>query len=225
MHEDVDVWPQCLRNSTKAMTKDLVESGHRRLFELESPSHARYQPQPANDTRDMPKKVHRPSKSSASRNGGNVMERTPEGALINDIFLLIFRMNGRLTRVGDAVARDVGLTAARWQVLGAVAQVPKTVAQIAREFGLTRQGVLFVTQSMIGDEMVELIDNPNHRRAKLVKQTPKGKVAYDKVTRRQKEWVNRIGRSLDLAGLRAANRMLEKLNQSLAEQDSAADEE
>jgi DNA-binding MarR family transcriptional regulator len=93
------------------------------------------------------------------------IERTAEGAAISELILAIFRANGRLIRAGDVLTRDLGLTSARWQVLGAIAPAPKTVAQIAREFELTRQGVLWVVQSMIGDGFVELINNPDHRRA------------------------------------------------------------
>src|SRR5438045_4880048 len=68
---------------------------------------------------------------------------TPEGAAMTEFILSLFRANGRLIAVGDQLARDFGLTAARWQVLGAITDTPRTVAQIARHFGLTRQGVLF----------------------------------------------------------------------------------
>jgi DNA-binding MarR family transcriptional regulator len=56
--------------------------------------------------------------------------------------------------------RDLELTSARWQVLGAIVQTPRTVAQIARYFELTRQGVLWVVQSMLKDGIVELAKNP-----------------------------------------------------------------
>ena len=161
--------------------------------------------------------------ASKSTGGAKREGRTPEGATINDLFLLLFRLNGRLGRAGDSLAREVGLTAARWQVLGAVATAPKTVAQIAREFGLSRQGVLWVVQSMIGNGMVELVDNPDHRRAKLVAQTPKGRAAYDDVTARQKIWVNRLGTSFDLAALNTAHDTLNDLYRQLMRDDPMSD--
>ncbi|MFC6050148.1 MarR family transcriptional regulator, partial [Methylobacterium hispanicum] len=55
----------------------------------------------------------------------------------------VFRLNGDLVEGGDALVRDLGLTSARWQVLGAVAlsPVPLPVAHIARNMGLARQSV------------------------------------------------------------------------------------
>ena len=60
-----------------------------------------------------------------------------------DLILETFRLNGSLLAAGDAMVADLGLTSARWQVLGAIAlsPVPLPVAHIARNMGLTRQAV------------------------------------------------------------------------------------
>ncbi len=46
----------------------------------------------------------------------------------------VFRMNGDLLAAGDALVGDLGLTSARWQVLGAIALFARAaaVAHIAR---------------------------------------------------------------------------------------------
>ncbi|NEC75896.1 MarR family transcriptional regulator, partial [Streptomyces rochei] len=51
----------------------------------------------------------------------------------------VFRLNGRFLAVAEELARPAGLTAARWQVLGAVLSEPLPVSGIAREMGITRQ--------------------------------------------------------------------------------------
>ena len=38
--------------------------------------------------------------------------------VITDLILETFRLNGQLLAAGDALVSDVGLTSARWQVLG-----------------------------------------------------------------------------------------------------------
>jgi DNA-binding MarR family transcriptional regulator len=143
------------------------------------------------------------------------VERTAEGAALSELILSIFRANGRLIRAGDVLTRDLGLTSARWQVLGAIAPAPKTVAQVAREFELTRQGVLWVVQSMIRDGFVELIDNPDHRRAKLVRHTQDGKAIYDRISRRQKLWANRLGQSFDRVALEATVKTVRQLSEAI----------
>lgn len=126
---------------------------------------------------------------------------TQEGAAVTEFILTIFRANGRLLRAGDRMARDLGLTAARWQVLGAIEHAPKTVAQIARDYELTRQGILWVVQSMVRDNLVTLIKNPDHRRAKLVQFTDHGRETYAEISRRQRLWSNGLAESFKLGEL------------------------
>ncbi|MGA9320678.1 MAG: helix-turn-helix domain-containing protein, partial [Xanthobacteraceae bacterium] len=97
-------------------------------------------------------------------------------AAITDLVLETFRLNGRLLAAGDALVGDLGLTSARWQVLGAIAlsAVPLSVAQIARNMGLTRQAVQRLANEMQGDGLVRFAPNPHHQRAKLVLLTPAG---------------------------------------------------
>ena len=63
---------------------------------------------------------------------------TDAGARLTDLILQVFELNGALLEAGNTLVRDIGLTSARWQVLGAVAMTgtPLSVAQIARRMGL-----------------------------------------------------------------------------------------
>jgi DNA-binding MarR family transcriptional regulator len=68
----------------------------------------------------------------------------------------VFRLNGALLVSGDALVGDLGLTSARWQVLGAIAlsPVPLPVAHLARNMGLTRQAVQRSVDEMRHDGLV-----------------------------------------------------------------------
>ncbi|HET8726173.1 MAG TPA: helix-turn-helix domain-containing protein, partial [Alphaproteobacteria bacterium] len=78
------------------------------------------------------------------------------------LVLKVFRLNGALLEAGDTLVRDTGLTSARWQVLGALAEhgAPRTVSQIARAMGLTRQSVQRVTDDLHDSGLVEFLPNP-----------------------------------------------------------------
>lgn len=141
--------------------------------------------------------------------------RTAEGRALTELILTVFRANGRLLRAGDAFGKDLGLTAARWQVMGAVDHNAKTVAQIAREFELTRQGVLWVVQALVKDGLLELADNPDHRRAKLVRFTPRGREVYDAMDARQKLWVNKVGAMFGADRIRETAELLSQASQQL----------
>ncbi len=149
--------------------------------------------------------------------------RTLEGQALSDLILTIFKVYGRLNRAGDALSRDLDLTSARWQVLGAIAQVPRTVAQIARHYELTRQGVLWVVQAMVKDGLVELIHNPDHRRAKLVRPTEKGRTLYDEISRRQRRWVSGLAESFNVAELEQGMALLGRLGEILVDDGDEAD--
>src|SRR3546814_3724437 len=87
----------------------------------------------------------------------------------NDLIVEVFRLNGSLRATADRLVSKFGITAARWQVLGAIGMpaVPETVARLARNMGLTRQSVQRVVNEMVDDGMLCLLDNPHHVRARL----------------------------------------------------------
>ena len=142
---------------------------------------------------------------------------TPAGQAITEIILTVFRLNGRLLRAGDALGKDLGLSSARWQVLGVLNDRPRTVAQVARHFESTRQGVLWVVNALEKDGLVELIDNPEHKRAKIARLTSRGQKSMADMQRRQALWVNGLGEHLSEAEVRAASSMLERLRGELAD--------
>lgn len=138
--------------------------------------------------------------------------------LATELILEVFRLNGRLLAAGDGLVADIGLTSARWQVLGAVAYspAPDSVSGLARGMGLTRQAVQRVVNDLVGLDLLELRLNPNHQRAPLVVFTAKGRAAYDQATDRQAPWVERLSEGVEAADLGLALRVLRDLGGRLA---------
>src|SRR6516225_10579736 len=125
---------------------------------------------------------------------------------VTDLVLETFRLNGRLLAAGDELVADLGLTSARWQVLGAMAlsPVPLSVAQIARNMGLTRQAVQRLVNEMEADGLMRFAPNPHHQRAKLVLLTAAGKSAFAAAMKRQGVWASDLGAGLDAGKIAAA---------------------
>ena len=142
---------------------------------------------------------------------------TPGGEALTDLFLSVFRLNGRLLAAGDHLVSDLGLTSARWQILGAIALVPnpQPVAWLARSIGLNRQGVQRIVNEMREEDLVELRPNPHHRRAHLVALTKHGESAYAAASRLQTPWVNALAKGLDGEELAAASRIVRVLSERL----------
>jgi DNA-binding MarR family transcriptional regulator len=143
--------------------------------------------------------------------------RTPSGVAISELIVTVFRLNGRLLVAGDRLVASLGLTSARWQVLGAIAlsPTPEPVARLARNMGLNRQGVQRIVGELVAEGFVELKDNPHHRSAKFVVMTAKGLQAYDAALRAQAPWVNMLGEGYDPKSIEEAGRILEALRQRL----------
>jgi len=134
-----------------------------------------------------------------------------------ELILETFRLNGDLLVSGDALVADVGLTSARWQVLGAMAlsPTPLTVAHIARNMGLTRQAVQRLANEMEGDGFVRFEANPHHQRSRFVVLTAPGKAAFDAAMKLQKPWVRKIADGLTVKQIETATAVLRTMRQRL----------
>jgi len=136
---------------------------------------------------------------------------------ITDLVLEVFRLNGDLLAAGDALVGDLGLTSARWQVLGAIAlsPVPLPVAHLARTMGLTRQSVQRLVDEMKEDGLVRHAPNRHHRRAMLVLLTDAGEIAYRAAMARQERWADSLSAGLASQAVEAASSILRELRQRL----------
>jgi DNA-binding MarR family transcriptional regulator len=143
------------------------------------------------------------------------MSRTASSRALTQLILEVFRLNGRLLSAGDSLTRPLGQTSARWQVLGALDQAERTVADIARRMGLTRQSVQRTADLLEADGLVSFTDNPAHQRAKLAMLTPRGQATLNGITRRQIEWANRIASCLAENDLQHAINTLQQVRQAL----------
>src|SRR6516225_7884018 len=110
----------------------------------------------------------------------NRTRRTPAGDALTDLMLDLFRLNSLLLTSGDRLVARLGLTSARWQILGAIltADRPQPVAWLARNLGANRQNVQRIVNDLHEEGLVAFEVNPHHRRAQLVLLTEKGKRAF-----------------------------------------------
>ena len=106
---------------------------------------------------------------------------TPEQEVASALVKTIFRLNGQILAIAETLAEPAGLTAARWQVLGAVLAQPLPVAGIARDIGVTRQSVQRIADLLVDDGLATYRPNPAHRRAKLLAPTEEGRAAVRRI--------------------------------------------
>ncbi|ANZ27467.1 MarR family transcriptional regulator [Rhodococcus sp. WB1] len=149
------------------------------------------------------------------------MSERPEQELLSGLALTSFRLNGQFLEVAESLARPAGLTAAWWQVLGAVLREPLPVAGIARAMGITRQSVQRIADLLVERGLAEYLPNPAHRRAKLVAPTPAGREAVSGIDPAHAAFARRLADAVGeevLAGALAAMRRLSAVLDELAEE-------
>ena len=141
------------------------------------------------------------------------------------LILQTFPFHGLLGAAGDKLTAPWGLTSARWKVLGAIARSdrPLHVAQIARDMGLTRQAVQRIVNELVDEELLELSDNPDHQRARLVSLTRSGRKVYGEVMDEQIRWSNEIAEGISPRALASAVRVMETLAQRIEQQSREND--
>src|SRR5215471_8260263 len=130
-----------------------------------------------------------PDRQYAVKSGDAILSpRSTAGDAFSGLVIRVFRLGGLLEDEGNALARPAGQTTARWQVLAAVEDVPRSVAEIARALNLARQSVQRVADALEAAGFVAYADNPRHRRARLVVPTDAGRDRLRRIQAEQRPW-------------------------------------
>ena len=155
-----------------------------------------------------------------------MLKRTAAGEALTKLILDLFRLNSRISADGDRLVADLGLTSARWQVLGAIvaAEHPQPVAWLARDLGANRQNVQRIVNDLQGEELVAFKANPHHRRAQLVVLTDKGRDAYDSAMRLQAPWINNLADGLPVEDINTMHGVITALRKKLEGNDDAEEQ-
>ena len=140
-------------------------------------------------------------------------KRTPAGEVLSSLIPDLIRLNSLLFTSGDRLVAGLGLTSARWQILGAIvaAERAQPVAWLARDLGAARQNVQRIVNDLERDGLVAFETNPHHRRAQLVVLTGKGQQAFDAAMRLQLPWVNGLADGLSIKDIETVSRIVSTL--------------
>ena len=137
--------------------------------------------------------------------------QTEAGRELTELVVGVFRLHARLMDAAQRLASAGGITAAWWQVLGGVLDEPRTIADIGRRMGVTRQAVLRIADLLVDSGLAEYQANPAHQRAKLVRCTEAGYWAIRQVAVAQHPWADRVAEQLGADDLRSGLRTVQRL--------------
>jgi len=150
-------------------------------------------------------------------------KRTLGGDAVTNLVLDIFRLNNQLLLEGDRLVAPLGLTSARWQILGAIvsAGYPQPVAWLARNLGAHRQNVQRIVNDLAKEGLVAFEANPHHRKAQLVVLRKNGRHTFDAAMRLQAPWSDSLGEALTVKDIEVAHRVMLALRQNLSAKGEA----
>lgn len=127
--------------------------------------------------------------------------RPTQSEVLTEIMLEIFRLNARLLEMGNQMVAPLGMTSARWQVLGALALSGEAMScpQIAAAMGISRQGAQKQLNLALNDQLLTVYENQRNLRSPLYEITPAGHEAYSKAMGLQASWSKALSRGITLS--------------------------
>lgn len=151
--------------------------------------------------------------------------RTPAGDALTGLILTLFRAHNLTLTWGDRMVAPLGLTSARWQMLGAIAYArrPRPVAWLARDLGANRQNVQRIVNELEKDGLVAFEPNPHHKRAHLVVLTDRGRQTYEEALRLYSPRAAALADGLAAEDIATARRVLDALRAKLEAEDEGTD--
>lgn len=148
--------------------------------------------------------------------GETAWNETPDGVFTR-VIDEIFRCNGVLLARGEELTAEAGLTSARWQLLGYLADGPATVADLARRRGLRRQSVQETANRLDAAGLITKAANPADRRSPVLHITEEGRARLEAVEPERAAWSRRHAVAIGQAELLITLRTLQRLRASVTD--------
>jgi DNA-binding MarR family transcriptional regulator len=138
---------------------------------------------------------------------------TSKGEAIAALMLEVAQLFFRIRAAGQKTGFITNWGAGAFGFMRSLALIgPLAVPQIARMRPTSRQRMQRLADELAAEGLVEFIDNPRHRRSKLVRLTPKGDARYRELSARLLEMASTMGAGLSEADIRKAADIVRQLS-------------
>ena len=122
-----------------------------------------------------------------------------------------------MRRISEVTNREFGLSAALRDVLDQLGREgPRTVPDMARAFGVSRQHVQQCVDRLGDRRLVSTRENPAHRRSSLIALTPDGTRLMSEIGRQEKAILERLEADMQGESIDAAASVLNRFSRVLA---------
>jgi DNA-binding MarR family transcriptional regulator len=131
------------------------------------------------------------------------------------------RLFHALSGTAERVHAELGVTAAMRDVLEILhGRGPRTVPQIAREKGVSRQHVQVIVNALLALGLVECVDNPDHLRSPLLRLSAAGTKACEAVRRREGRLLTEVAKRIPGSDLKVTLKTLNAMESGLSRADA-----
>jgi DNA-binding MarR family transcriptional regulator len=151
----------------------------------------------------------------ATTRHGKAVGRIPtgKGEAIADLMLEVAQFFFRIRAVGQRTGLITSWGGGAFGFMRSLAVIgPLTVPQIAQMRPTSRQRMQRLADELATEGLVELIDNPRHRRSKLVRLTRKGDSRYRELSARFLAIASTMGAELSEADIRRTTEIVRRLS-------------
>jgi len=154
--------------------------------------------------------------TSDDKNGVPPAPTSPGGeALFELVFATaraFFRLRAAGTRMGAITPWGGGLIGMMHSLKWGG---PQTVPEIARARPVSRQRIQKLADEMAADGLVEFVDNPAHKRSKLLRLTRKGEARYDELRAALLALCEELAADMDAGQIETARSVLDEMAKKL----------
>jgi DNA-binding MarR family transcriptional regulator len=173
--------------------------------------------------------------TNADGNKRNTAPATPEGGALLELMWEVaqtffkLRAAGKRVTVPGGGGEEIGAVApsgaGTYGLMRSLAEGgPQTVPAIARARPVARQHIQTMANEMAAQGLVKFVDNPAHKRSRLLRLTPAGERLYEDLSLRMSELADGLAQDMDIAELRTTVDTLRKLARKLAPDARGASE-
>lgn len=146
-----------------------------------------------------------------------------QGQPLRQAILAVRRLFHVLAGTAERAQAGLGVTASMRAVLETLhLRGARTVPQVAREQGVSRQHVQVVVNGLLEAGLVECLDNPDHLRSPLLRLTAAGTRAFEAVRRHEARLLADLAKRIPGADLKVTLKTLNAMESWLNRQGTHA---
>ena len=157
------------------------------------------------------------------RGGGAIIDSKAEA--VAELMLEVAQCFFRIRAVGQKTGLITSWGGGAFGFMRSLALLgPLTVPRIAQMRPTSRQRMQRLADELVAEGLVEFIDNPRHRRSKLVRLTPKGDARYRKLHSQFLSIASTMGVALSDAEIRKTIEIVRRLSDELKARSASLSE-